>query len=190
MVYINKNNINFMKITKILTFFTFIILLNNCSMFGKKNEGQNQESQIKKLTKKKRVAINASERAEQEKEGALMAALRGDNKETTYSFASSNPMWRATLISLEEIPLSTVDYAGGVIVTDWYSNGTEESLKININFTSNKISPSSIRVSTFKKNCLKDNCSIKKLDNSFNNQIKDKILAKAININIENTKKD
>ena len=40
---------------------------------------------------------------------------------TTYEFSTSNPMWRASLEVLDFIPLSTVDYSGGMIITDWYS---------------------------------------------------------------------
>ena len=43
------------------------------------------------------------------------------NKKTTYEFSSSNPMWRASLETLDFIPLTTVDYSGGMIITDWYS---------------------------------------------------------------------
>jgi hypothetical protein len=37
------------------------------------------------------------------------------------NLASSNPMWRASLEILDFLPLTTVDYSGGVIITDWYN---------------------------------------------------------------------
>ena len=29
-------------------------------------------------------------------------------------------MWRASLETLDFLPLTTVDYSGGIIITDWY----------------------------------------------------------------------
>ena len=31
-------------------------------------------------------------------------------------------MWRASLETLDFLPLTTVDYSGGIIITDWYYN--------------------------------------------------------------------
>ena len=52
------------------------------------------------------------------------------------NFASSNVMWRATLKSLEFLPLQNVDYAGGIIIYDWYSEASkpQEQIKISIQF--------------------------------------------------------
>ena len=54
------------------------------------------------------------------------------NRSTTYEFSTSNPLWRASLEILDFMPLSTVDYSGGMIVTDWYSenNNDKEAIKI------------------------------------------------------------
>ena len=49
-------------------------------------------------------------------------------------------MWRASLETLDFLPLTTVDYSGGIIITDWYFDNTgksEESIKISIRFLSN-----------------------------------------------------
>ena len=40
-------------------------------------------------------------------------------------------MWRASLETLDFLPLTTVDYSGGVIITDWYSdNSNTNQLKL------------------------------------------------------------
>ena len=39
-----------------------------------------------------------------------------------FDFATSNEMWRAALEILDFVPLSTADYGGGIIITDWYSD--------------------------------------------------------------------
>mgnify|MGYP003303711210 CR=1 FL=1 len=52
-----------------------------------------------------------------------------ENKGGTFDFASSNPLWRATLDTLDFMSFSNVDYSGGLIITDWYSES--ENSKIN-----------------------------------------------------------
>ena len=64
----------------------------------------------------------------------------GGSKETNFLFASSNPLWRASLETIDFMSLSSVDYAGGLIITDWYSEGSSsEAVKITITFLSNEI---------------------------------------------------
>ena len=67
---------------------------------------------------------------------------------TSYQFASSNPMWRATLEILDFLPLSNVDYSGGIIITDWYNEGTslDESIKITIRFLTNEVRSDGIKI--------------------------------------------
>ena len=63
--------------------------------------------------------------------GASIQNILGNRGKTNYEFSSSNPMWRASLETLDFLPLTTVDYSGGVIITDWYSEGNnKESIKI------------------------------------------------------------
>ena len=39
------------------------------------------------------------------------------------------------------MPLSSVNYSGGIIITDWYSDGNslDESVKISIRFLTNEV---------------------------------------------------
>ena len=93
----------------------------------------------------------------------------GSNK-TTYEFSTSNPMWRASLEVLDFIPLTTVDYSGGIIITDWYSDNDSnerESLKISVRFLSNEIRSDSLKIVIHKKNCrTSENCSVTLLPNN------------------------
>lgn len=108
----------------------------------------------------------------------------------SYDFASSNPMWRASLLVLQDIPLASVDYIGGVIITDWYSSGTNESIKININFISDEVAVSSFKVKAFKKICNNNNeCKITESPESFTTSIKDKIISNIKQIKISDKKK-
>ena len=82
---------------------------------------------------------------------------------TNYEFSTSNPMWRASLETLDFIPFATVDYSGGMIITDWYSDGSSsqgEALKITVRFLSNEIRSDSLKVIVHKKECTSfNNCN-------------------------------
>ena len=81
--------------------------------------------------------------------------LRGRGN-TNFQFSSSNPLWRASLEILDFLPMTTVDYAGGMIISDWYSdntNNSNESIKITIRFLSNEIRSDSLKVIAHKKTC-------------------------------------
>lgn len=155
-----------------------LILTSSCSFLGKKEQDT--------ASKKKRINPNAIEKAEESKAGIL--GIGKKSKGTTYEFATSNVLWRASLETLDFMPLSNLTYSGGVIVTDWYSGQTgnlNEQIKINIRFTSNDISSSSIVVKGFKKECNNaQNCKVSKLSNNFNKKIKDQILLKAKEIKL------
>lgn len=101
------------------------------------------------------------------------------NKKTTYEFSTSNPMWRASLEILDFIPLATVDYSGGMIITDWYSDNSEtnkESLKISVRFLSNEIRSDSLKILIHKKNCnASDDCGISLLP--FNSKLNSELLS-------------
>tara|TARA_B100001175_G_scaffold278878_1_gene255725 strand:- start:461 stop:1039 length:579 start_codon:yes stop_codon:yes gene_type:complete len=99
----------------------------------------------------------------------------------SFEFASSNEMWRASLELLDFTPLQNVDYSGGIIVTDWFSeNDDDESIKITIRFLSNEIRADGLKVIIHKKVCKKiDNCIIKKIDSTLGQEIKLAILKKA-----------
>ena len=78
-------------------------------------------------------------------------------------------MWRASLETLDFLPLSTVDYSGGLIITDWYSDqNSNESIKISIRFLSNEISPTNLKIIVHQKNCQSTglNCKTILLENS------------------------
>lgn len=116
-------------------------------------------------------------------EGRGFRIMGGDNKGTTYSFATSNPLWRATLDSLDFMPLVSANYSGGIVVTDWYSenNTPEESIKISIRFLTNEIRADALDVNVFYKICSKDltNCRVNKKNNELVSEITLSILKKA-----------
>jgi hypothetical protein len=137
--------------------------------------------------------VNADERIKKniEEGRGLKFAMKGRNSNTNFSFASSNPLWRATLEKLDFMPLNNVDYAGGVIVTDWYSDiENNEEIKISVKFLTNEIRSDSLDITIFKKECnLNNNCKTSKIENTLNNEIKMSILKRAAQLSKENEEK-
>jgi len=93
---------------------------------------------------KERIEPNINQRAKDYVEksgGGLMGVLGKSNENTNFKFSTSNVLWRATLKSLDFLPLVNVDYAGGVIIYDWYSqtNNPREQIKISVQFLSDEI---------------------------------------------------
>ena len=105
----------------------------------------------------------------------------GKNRNSgNFSFASSNPMWRATLDILDFMSIANSDYSGGLIITDWYSEADpDESIKINIRFLSNDIRADGINIKLYKRNCKNGVCLTNEINNKLVFEIKDKILKKA-----------
>jgi hypothetical protein len=110
-----------------------------------------------------------------------------------FEFASSNILWRATLKSLDFLPLLNSDYSGGIIIYDWYSqtNNPKEQIKISIQFLNNELRSDSIKITAHKKICeTVERCSNLTLDQNFANSIKESIIASARTIKIEEAKKE
>jgi hypothetical protein len=111
----------------------------------------------------------------------------GNKGAGNFVFASSNPMWRATLKTLDFTPLSNVDYSGGVIISE---NNPKESVKISVRFLSEEIRADGIDVKIFKKKCDENlNCNIKPVTSSLNKEIKMAILKEAAIIELADKKK-
>ena len=110
------------------------------------------------------VSTNAQERARKnvnEGQGISLKDIVG-GRGTNFEFSTSNPMWRASLEILDFLPLATVDYSGGMIITDWYSeNNANEAIKITVRFLANEVRTESLKVRVHKKTCSSDqNCKI------------------------------
>jgi hypothetical protein len=131
------------------------------------------------------VSPNADERVKkniEEGRGFRLMGL-GNNNNGNFLFASSNPMWRAALEKLSFTPLNVVDYSGGVIITDWYSDNSESEIKITVRFLSNEIRSDALKIIIHKKNCKSfNNCTISEINNSLNREINLAILKKAAEI--------
>ena len=111
--------------------------------------------------------VSGKERARknvQEGRGISVGGAFGRNKEPNFLFASSNPLWRASLDTIDFISISNVDYAGGLIITDWYSESNpQEAVKITIIFLTNEVRADALKIDIRKRDCNQNNqCVIKK----------------------------
>ena len=147
----------FISTTLLLSLFIFF---TSCNPFGSAKKVNTRD-----------IPVNAQERAKKnvaEGRGISVKGLIGRGS-TSYEFGTSNPMWRASLEVLDFLPLSTVDYSGGVIISDWYSeaNSKDEELKITIRFLSNEVRSDSLKITVHKRKCSPgESCKVNKLDNS------------------------
>ena len=144
----------------------------------------------------RKVPVNAKDRvAKNIEEGrAIKFSKLGKGGGTgNFEFASSNEMWRATIEILDFVPLSSADYGGGIVITDWYNDvGNEkEAIKIMVQFLSNEIRADGIKVVVYDKYCETiNNCRTNINQGNVSEEIKLAILKKAsIYKNIETEKK-
>ena len=142
------------------------------------------------------VPVNAEERArkniEEGKGSSLGDLVTGGRRGTNFEFSTSNPMWRASLEILDFLPLSTVDYSGGLIITDWYSDtDPNESIKITVRFLDNKVRSENIKIIVHKKSCSSNNnCRINLLTQSkIREELQTTIIRKAAILDKESKKK-
>ena len=115
-------------------------------------------------------------------EGRGIRLFDGDDKKGgTFDFASSNPLWRASLDTISFLPLISANYSGGIIISDWYSGNNEnEAIKITIRFLTNEIRADALEIKVFQKRCgVQSNCAITENDGEIVNDLKKNILRKA-----------
>jgi hypothetical protein len=157
-----------------------MFLLNSCGIYKRSDIKDNPVNDADKRAKN----IN-------EGRGFSLGGL-GKSKSGKFDFASSNSMWRSAIETLDFVPLSSADYGGGIIISDWYSNeeNSLESYKITIVFLSNEIRADGIDVKIHKRKCNNNNsCKVVEQTSSLNTEIKLAILKRAAKIKIEDRKK-
>ena len=110
----------------------------------------------------------------------------------TFEFASSNELWRASLDTIDFMPLASVNYSGGIIITDWYSTSesSNESIKVSIRFLTNEIRSDSLDIKVFNKKCkTQNNCVVSENGGNLISELQTKILKTAAIYKEENKQK-
>ena len=157
---------------KISLFLTFLITLSSC------------EAIKYKKTEAGEVPVNHKDRVKKNiEEGRGFRLLGGDEqKGGVFDFASSNELWRATLDTIDFMPLVSANYSGGIIITDWYndSNSSGQSVKISVRFLSNEVRSDALDIKIFTKNCdTSIDCKINENKGSLVTELTKSILKKA-----------
>ena len=125
---------------------------------------------------KKRIEKNLSEGR------GFRLSDAGKSRGGVFEFASSNELWRASLDTIDFMPLASVNYSGGIIITDLYSSNqnTNESIKISIRFLTNEIRSDAVDIKVFTKKCSTlSNCLISEKQGDISIELKKKILKTA-----------
>ena len=129
----------------------------------------------------------------EEGRGFRLDNLGKSGKGGDFMFASANELWRASLDTLDFMPLSSVNYSGGIIITDWYSdnNSLDESVKISIRFLTNEVRADALDIKVFYKKCNQvASCKISQKTGSLSAELKKKILSKATIYKKQNDEKN
>ena len=167
--------------------FSFIILLvlTSCKTIEKLPGGDAREISP---DPKERVKKNL-----EEGRGFRLDNLGNSGKGGDFMFARANELWRASLDTLDFMPLSSVNYSGGIIVTDWYSDGDslDESVKISIRFLTNEVRADALDIKVFYKKCNQvASCKVSQKTGSLSAELKKQILSKATIYKKQNQEKN
>ena len=134
----------------------------------------------------RKTPADPAKRVEQnlrEGKGFRLSDSMKDKGSGVFEFASSNGLWKASLDVIDFMPLSSVNYSGGIIVTDWYSenNSPNESIKISIRFLTNELRSDALDVKIFNRKCTDSllDCKFSESSGDLSNEIKKEILKKA-----------
>ena len=119
--------------------------------------------------------------------------LKSGSKAGVFEFASSNKLWRASLDVIDFMPLASVNYSGGIIITDWYTNerSQNESIKITIRFLTNEIRSDALNIKIFTRRCKESliNCKYIDSNKSLVAELKKEILKRATKFQLEDKDK-
>ena len=163
-------NIRILNTIAILAFFFTI----SCS-----TKNQNEE-----VLSKKRAEPNVYERAASN--AAKNPIIFGNFGKKT-EIQENKILWKSTIDALNFMPLTSADFGGGMIITDWYSSkNTNEEIKLTVVFNSYEVKSDSIEIRGFKRVCKNEKCEISEVDKNFANRIKINILEKARKNNLKN----
>ena len=154
---------------KLILLLTIIFVAHSCGIYKKVDT--------------RKIPVNADERVKKNmEEGKGFRLMNQFNRDNNYDFASSNPLWRASLDTIDFMPLALANYSGGILATDWYSDSQEsnQSIKITIRFLTNEVRSDALDVSVFYKKCKTiTNCSIVEQDGNLSSELTKEILKKA-----------
>lgn len=168
-----KTKFNLHSLNKIILLFIFSgFLLSGCN--GKFGADARKFPDDPKLRVKKNL---------EEGRGFKLNEVIKSPKGGVFEFASSNELWRASLDVIDFMPLTSVNYSGGIIITDWYTSKKrgDESIKIIIRFLTNEVRSDALNIKIFTRKCKENliNCEYINSSEKIANELRKQILKKA-----------
>ena len=145
-----------------------LILLNSCGIYKRSDVKDNP--------------VNVQDRVRKNiEEGKGVRFNLGKRKGGVFDFASANELWRASVETLDFVPLVNASYSGGIIITDWFNGGKKDNrdLKITVRFLSNEIRSDALKVIVHERICTNNNCITNLIDSKISSEIQLAILKKA-----------
>ena len=155
-------------------FLSTLLFMNSCNLYKRSDVKDNP--------------VNVKDRVEKNiEQGKGVRFGIGKNKGGTFDFASANELWRASVDTLDFVPLINASYSGGIIITDWFNgntsaqNNNKRDLKITVRFLTNEIRSDALKINVHERICVQstNNCSVNLIQSKIANEIKLAILKKA-----------
>ena len=154
--------------TKFILILLSLIILSSCGIYKRSDVKDNP--------------VNVQDRVRKNiEEGKGVRFNIGKRKGGVFDFASANELWRASVETLDFVPLVNASYSGGIIITDWFNGGKDNNrdLKITVRFLSNEIRSDALKVIVHEKICTNNNCVTNLIDSKISSEIQLAILKKA-----------
>ena len=161
---------NFMNNSrKFILLILTLILISGCTGFFKRSDVKDNP-------------VNVQDRVRKNiEEGKGVRFNIGKRKGGVFDFASANELWRASVETLDFVPLVNASYSGGIIITDWFNGGKNNNrdLKITVRFLSNEIRSDALKVIVHERICTNNNCVTNLIDSKISGEIQLAILKRA-----------
>ncbi len=158
------------NLTKLFSILLTLLLLNSCGNgFFKRSDVKDNPVNVKD-----RVRKNIEE-------GRGVRFNLGGKKGGVFDFASANELWRASVETLDFVPLINASYSGGIIITDWFNGGKNNNreLKITVRFLSNEIRSDALKIIVHERICTNNSCITNLIDSKISSELQLAILKKA-----------
>ena len=153
--------------TKFILILLSLLILNSCGIYKRSDVKDNP--------------VNVEDRVRKNIEEGRGLRFSTGKKGGVFDFASANELWRASVETLDFVPLVNASYSGGIIITDWFNGGKNNNrdLKITIRFLSNEIRSDALKIIVHERICTNNNCSTNLIDSKISSEIQLAILKRA-----------
>ena len=105
--------------SKFLSILLTLLILSGCGLYKRSDVKDNP--------------VNVNDRVRKNiEEGKGVRFGIGKGKGGVFDFASANELWRASVETLDFVPLVNASYSGGIIITDWFNGGKDNNRDLKL----------------------------------------------------------